>query len=347
MKKFIFTSMVALATIANATTINVSATADNDFIVVLTQGGSHQVKYRSNDRRDWKKVQHTKFNIERVRRGCYIDIIAWGDHSVKEGLAAKVQGNSGVVYSGQNGMKSYATKVANSPTSWAINGYPNNQLINNIYHALIPSSTSNLGSVINHPTWGSNASSVGNSAKWIWAQNSLRNKPLHKNFTLYRVACKSVIKEIQKPKKKGMTWRKVGRNPVTGTVDVDCGYSNGKNECNPYQGDTDCTKKLPILCALKLHGQKPAHVNNGSSNGRHAWSGNLVHTSKKVSPTHDHINTLAQANKVCIQEFGKGWAVAEFHNARQWGFRAYGNIGNTKRFWVDINDQANGTCWSR
>jgi len=345
MKKFLALAVVSsLAAMLNASTVKVSATADNDFIVVLTNGNSHTVKYRSNDRRDWKRVQHTKFEVSNSKR-CYIDIIAWGDHKVKEGLAARVQGNAGSVYSGQTAMKSYATKVANSPTSWAANGYPNSSLINNIYNALSPSPTANLGSVVNHPTWGSFAAPIGNTARWIWAAQALNGKPLFKNFTMYRVACKSVIKP-QSNAKKGMTWRKVGKNPTTGVVDVDCGYSKGKNECNPYKGDTPCTKKLPILCTKVLHGKKPAHVGNGSSNGRHAWSGNLVHTSKRIAPALEGINTIAKANRVCVKEFGKGWRVAEFHDARQWGFRAYGNIGNTKRFWVDIKDQPNGNCWT-
>ena len=344
MKKMLALAIISSSVIAlNAGVVSVSATADNDFIVVLTQGNSHQVKYRSNDRRDWKRVQRTKIEVKNNR--CFIDIIAWNDYSSNEGLAAKIQGNAGVVYSGSPSMKSFSTKVANASNVWAVNGYPNSALINNIYNALIPSPTAILGSVINHPVWGSYASSVGSQAKWIWAKNSLPNKPLFKNFTLYRVPCKAVVKPNQEVKK-GMTWRVVAKNAVTGTVDVDCGYSSGHNECNPYKGDTPCTSKLPILCTRVLHGHKPVHVSNGSSNGRHAWSGNLVHTSKRVAPATMGINTIAKANKVCRDEFGKGWRVAEFHDARQWGFKAYGNVGKTRRFWVDIKDQPNGTCWT-
>ncbi len=144
--------------------------------------------------------------------------------------------------------------------------------------------------------------------------------------------------------KKGMTWRKISTNHTTGTTSVDCGYSNGHNECNPYHGDHLCTQKLPILCTLELHGKKPASVH--VSNSRHAWSGNLVHTTRPVAPATEHITTLSKANAICVREFGKGWRVAEFHDARQWGFQAYGNTQG-RRFWVNIKDQADGNCWSQ
>lgn len=144
--------------------------------------------------------------------------------------------------------------------------------------------------------------------------------------------------------KKGMTWKKISTNHITGTVSVDCGYSNGHNECNPYHGDQKCTMKLPILCTRVLHAQKPASVHVSSS--RHAWSGNLVHTTRPISPAISHINTLSKANAMCVKEFGRGWRVAEFHDAQQWGFQAYGNTQG-RRFWVNIKDQPDGNCWSQ
>jgi hypothetical protein len=47
-----------------------------------------------------------------------------------------------------------------------------------------------------------------------------------------------------------------------------------------------------------------------------------------------------------VKKFGPGWRVAEFHDGWGWHFQAYGTVDNPNgRFWVDINDQPDATCW--
>lgn len=148
--------------------------------------------------------------------------------------------------------------------------------------------------------------------------------------------------------RKGMTWRKHGVDGITGVVHVGCGYSNGANECNPYKGDTMCKTKLPILCRKKLALDKPASVS--TPNQYNQWAKQVVATTRPIAPATAGLDKLYKANQVCEKEFGKGWEVAEFHNGRHWNFKSFGNIGsqvNNKRFWVNINDQANGNCWSQ
>ena len=140
--------------------------------------------------------------------------------------------------------------------------------------------------------------------------------------------------------KKGMTWQLDGTNPTTGTTDVGC---NGP-VCNASQGDTACTERLPILC-IKKEGPGfplpvPASVND--TDRYHKWSGGVVGTTKPTVPP----TTLAAAAALCVNEFGPGWRVAEFHDGWGWHFQAYGGVGDPKgRFWVDINDQPGGRCW--
>lgn len=146
---------------------------------------------------------------------------------------------------------------------------------------------------------------------------------------------------------KGLTWTKKGVDKITGVVHVGCGYSNQANECNPYQGDTMCTKELPILCKKEMDLQKPASV----SVGRYSkWAKEVVATTRPISPAVAGLTTLKEANQVCEKEFGTGWKVAEFHDGWAWYFKAFGNIGTqveNERFWVNIIDQRNGNCWSQ
>ena len=56
--------------------------------------------------------------------------------------------------------------------------------------------------------------------------------------------------------------------------------------------------------------------------------------------------TLAVANALCVNEFGPGWRVAEFHDGWGWHFQAFGGVGNpAQKFWVHISDQPGARCW--
>ncbi len=141
----------------------------------------------------------------------------------------------------------------------------------------------------------------------------------------------------------GMTWnRRLTEHPITGIVTVGC--AGGDYDCNPFQGDTVCTRELPLLCFNDLDAQSPTSFVEPNRNNR--WAGGIVHTTAPVAAS--TLPTLADANAVCEREFGTGWRVAEFHDGWGWNFTAYGNVGDAEaRFWTDITDQADGTCWSR
>lgn len=148
------------------------------------------------------------------------------------------------------------------------------------------------------------------------------------------------------PKKKGMTWGIRAPKPesVNGVAHVGCNDMNG-GKCDPYQGDTTCTTSLPILCINPMKLQKPAHLTESKWD---KWSGGVIGTTNPIAAP----STLAQANMECVKEFGKGWRVAEHHDAYPgssgWMFSAYGNVGTKgKRFWTDIKNQPNGVCWTR
>jgi len=144
----------------------------------------------------------------------------------------------------------------------------------------------------------------------------------------------------------GLTWTKTNVHEITGAVEVGCGYTPGiGNQCDPYTGDTDCDEELPLLCFLEAELNQPAELDTPSI--YHQWSGGIVATTDIVSG--NSFKDITDANYFCEQNFGSGWRVAEHHDGWGWYFWAYGNIGEDfegGRFWVDINDQPDGTCWT-
>ncbi len=147
--------------------------------------------------------------------------------------------------------------------------------------------------------------------------------------------------------KQGLTWEKRQVHDIVGAVAVGCGYTPGVgSHCDPYTGDTNCDVQLPVLCFLDAGLAQPANLDTPSRYRQ--WSGGIVATTDIVSG--NSFKFISDANYFCAQNFGPGWRVAEHHDGWGWSFWAYGNIGENfdgGRFWIDINDQPDGTCWAR
>ena len=145
---------------------------------------------------------------------------------------------------------------------------------------------------------------------------------------------------------RGMTWRLNRRFPEAESVDVGCGSEPGR--CDAYTGDTTCDTALPLLCFKDLNAPLPAGLEE--PNRYHMWSGGTVRLSKAYAPS-ESIATIADATAICAAEFGGEWRLATFHDGAGWNFRAFGELNEVEvrvdRFWVDIADQRDGTCWTR
>ncbi|MER0244079.1 hypothetical protein AAHZ94_19135 [Streptomyces sp. HSW2009] len=136
---------------------------------------------------------------------------------------------------------------------------------------------------------------------------------------------------------KALTWTFLADGPG-GTVQV-----GGGPLADPYQGDTSTSTALPVLC-LKVDGSPvPAGLTPDFYAG---WSRGHVAVSNPVRG--NRLTSLAVANGVCENTFGKGWRFAEFHDGRYgpnladtggWSFWAHGDVPVGTRFWTHINDQ--------
>ncbi|MCP3105119.1 flagellar hook-length control protein [Myxococcus sp. K15C18031901] len=131
----------------------------------------------------------------------------------------------------------------------------------------------------------------------------------------------------------GMTWGKLSQG--NGVVLVGC------SGCNPYQGETQCSRRLPVLC-LRKEGS-PAPPQGVSPTFYEGWARGRVALTRPVVGA--ELRSLADANARCVAAFGAGWRMAEFHDGDGgWGWRAFGDLPADMRFWVHINDQR-ANCW--
>lgn len=142
----------------------------------------------------------------------------------------------------------------------------------------------------------------------------------------------------------GMTWGTYRVDPITGVLQVGCQPANATGDCDAYHGDTSCSTELPVLCKRVLGLPQPATF-TWPPDATHVWSGNVVATTPPIAPATAGLTTRAAVNAYCAAEFGPGWEVAEHHDGWGWNFTAYGNVGTAPRFWVDIDDQPDATCW--
>ena len=118
------------------------------------------------------------------------------------------------------------------------------------------------------------------------------------------------------------------------------GRSGGPKMCDPYQGDWHVLRKLPMLCVRIDNRAPPAGWKQPG--GRSFVRGEMA-----VTPPVYGIQLLGQVpgDALCSQQFGKGWTMANFHDAGGWGFWGVGRTPTDTRFWVRIRDtQANPWC---
>jgi hypothetical protein len=176
------------------------------------------------------------------------------------------------------------------------------------------------------------------------------------------------------PSRNGMTW---GVNKYIADLDitrVHCYGQVGPNRgpCDPYQGDTSCSAALPLLC-VKVDGSPrppyaliPCPSCAMSDEYYNGWAEGSIGLTAPAQG--NAFASLADADAYCAAQLGEGYKVAEHHSGRYvygmdennfygdtwpantsaggWGLYAPGQLADTSRFWVDINDQ-DANCWDR
>ncbi len=146
----------------------------------------------------------------------------------------------------------------------------------------------------------------------------------------------------------GMTWKIQSHNNQLGVDRVGC------SNCDAYNGDTNCSTKLPILCLKQDYSPDPGvpHVGGAHAMPEDFYNGWAEgHIGLTFPVRGDDLAGVADANDICEVQFGSGYRMGEFHDGKRssggyggWNWYAYGNVDDSSRVWVHINDQPSN-CW--
>lgn len=109
--------------------------------------------------------------------------------------------------------------------------------------------------------------------------------------------------------KKGFTFIKVAHYPEFGIDFMSCGYENSPNggKCDPYQGDTLCTERRPLLCTKQDDTPRPPYYVYGSGAAMlpyyyFGWNRGHIATTTPVQGS--QFATVADADRFCADSFG-------------------------------------------
>lgn len=159
------------------------------------------------------------------------------------------------------------------------------------------------------------------------------------------------VSPVELAQKRGLTWGSYDNMGVNGYARVSChgdpklskATSNPHNgTCNPYNGDTLCTERRPLLC-INVNDRLPKPYEMVTTETT-AWTGGKVKLIKNVLGT--DLTSHEVADKICRDHLGSGWKMAEHEDGTGWGFWAKGTVNKDTRFWVSISDQP-GNCWGK
>ncbi|MEL0648847.1 hypothetical protein V6248_15575 [Pseudoalteromonas agarivorans] len=202
LKKLILgTCLISATMYANAatTTIEGNVTADNDFIVVHSQGSVNNVVHRGAYGVQWKKIEAFKFNVNNSAsaiESCSVSVIAWGDGSRDQGFAGIFKGDH-AVYTGSGVFRAHQSNITSS--GWAQNGGPSAAQISTLVNAQknLPYTMNNGNVASGTAPWIALNFPLANMVntnlfRWIWSTSN-KSKPTYSIFT---APCDKLVKPV-------------------------------------------------------------------------------------------------------------------------------------------------------
>ena len=123
--------------------------------------------------------------------------------------------------------------------------------------------------------------------------------------------------------------------------------------CDPYRGDTACSRRQPLLCWLPVprRARGPTTVDAATGNVTPPAAAAVSHLGAGPSVQGDSLTSEEQGSAVCERVLGAGWRMARFHDSPGgWSLQAQrhaslAGAGGRQRYWVSITDQP-GNCWN-
>ena len=108
---------------------------------------------------------------------------------------------------------------------------------------------------------------------------------------------------------KGFTFIKMTHYSEFGIDKMGCGDDNSRNggRCNPYEGDTLCSERLPLLCIKEDNTPRPPYdiiEIRGAMPSAYYQGWNRGHIATTVAVQCSQFATIADANQFCADSFG-------------------------------------------
>jgi len=178
--------MAATSSFAANVPVTIKATADNFFIVVLTQGQTHTKVYVDNNN-TWQVPNDTVIQVPDTNlSSCNVDFITWNGTRVR-GFAGSVSGNNGTLNSGNSAVQTFRTSVFGS-YGGATAIYPSSAQIAQIFASKIIDQQVIYSSTLG--VWGE-ASNIGFPSAVDWISPSTTRGRF---FAIHRFPCSSFVK---------------------------------------------------------------------------------------------------------------------------------------------------------
>jgi Domain of unknown function (DUF4124) len=123
--------------------------------------------------------------------------------------------------------------------------------------------------------------------------------------------------------------------------------------CDPYRGDTACSRSLPLLCFREAQRRAREPTRIDARSGRvtpptlDAQHFDQLGSGPRIAG--ERLSSPAVGSQLCEQALGPGWRMARFHERGGWQIPSHRHASlptqAAGRFWVAIDDQP-GNCWN-
>lgn len=181
---------------ANAATVYAEVTADNYVAVSYGTASSMSAPVPASNTTNWRGMSQFKFQIPDhilADCSCAVQVVAWGDGSVAEGLFGYFKWAEGgnTVYTGD-------PRITAKNTGVNAGGNPNANLTPGMLASWrsspgAPAPSAIVGNGQNSHPWLVNFGSQFNGSRWIWSDANFAQQGSDRNFRSFEVPCSAIV----------------------------------------------------------------------------------------------------------------------------------------------------------
>ncbi|MGO4700593.1 hypothetical protein [Dyella sp. 2RAB6] len=168
---------------------------------------------------------------------------------------------------------------------------------------------------------------LGSPALRLTALRDAHGRKLGKSTT-------RTVEVAESTSRHGVTWKLHATHGAYSLVGPDA-------QTRPYQGDTDPTVALPVLCLKQVGAAVPMEIVPHLV-GAIGWGQGEIGLTQPIAGR--ALTSRAVADQVCAASFGSGFRMAEYVHGRHgysYSWWAQGVIRGDSRFWVAVDQPAN------